>query len=93
MGKIKKMIAPIAAGMLFLNLSACESVSLDEDPAIGAAGIGGVADPVFPEGPFTTSGGVIDNEVVEDDDGPFDPVIENDGGPVDEFFEGEEGLL
>jgi osmotically inducible lipoprotein OsmB len=81
MKKLQKMIMPMAAGVLFLSLSACESLSEEEEGTAIGAGVGGVAGSVLTEGGTlgtlggAAAGGVIGNEVAEDDE-----VIEEDDG-------------
>jgi osmotically inducible lipoprotein OsmB len=81
MKMIRKMMVPMAAGLLVFSLSACESLSEEERGTAIGAGLGGVAGSVLTEGGTlgtlggAAAGGVIGNEVVEDDE-----VIESDDG-------------
>lgn len=81
MKKLQKLIMPMAAGVLFLSLSACENLSEQEEATAIGAGLGGVAGSVLTEGGTlgtlggAAAGGYIGNEVAEDDE-----VVDGDDG-------------
>jgi osmotically inducible lipoprotein OsmB len=84
MKNFRKIIVPMAAGTLFLSLSACSGysgLSEEESSTAVGAGLGGVAGSVLTDGPIGTLGGaavgaVVGNEVTETEGGNVDLIPE-----------------
>jgi uncharacterized lipoprotein YehR (DUF1307 family) len=93
MKPIRKMIAPMAAGLLVFSLSACGTLTGEEEGF--GAGLGEEESSVFTEGDSLgtlgdeEAGGFIDNEAAEDGE-----IVEGNGAlEEDGIIEGDDGLL